>query len=1078
MVGFKGYKYIGMPFHAVGFPQPVYSHLMGSNDGVNWDDLKSYNFGWRDTDIAYINGEFWTCTGTYVNHTTDFENFTQINCPDMGLKNLWASEFFKDAQGQWWFIYCGSVGDVDYSEYKLYASKMYPEKYQIDSNRQDITLNVSGGYIDPNMNYINGYYYLWTSKTSSPTQELHLFKSQNVLGPYDEVPQNAMAETNSAGFTWNEAPEMLQVDGKYYLYSDPWNKGESESDRDVYRMESTDLVTWSNPQKCNADCTMRHFTPLDIQGLVKDNPTPPINVPDSSTGGDDSSSSTIQPPIPQSSKIELWDGNVGTLNSTNQNNFSQFQALIDRINRMAQNSSIFSEINVKFDVQLLPLSNRNARIQFLKNAVLLNQLLPDLVDMYRYDDYAFEYEEPIIPRVLYFDKPMWNGYWQAVIDDFNFIKDQTTKIAQNYNVSDDVNTDNSGNSTTPSYDGKWSASIVEFYNDKSNYYGGENAIINFTIKSLSDEKQTARYQLEAQTPFGDPVVIADSSVTLEPLTTTEFSTSWNLPNDNIGYLLTLRVYDNNNVLMSLSTNGLDVVDSWTQHPRYGALTNFTQSTQTSKDSIEQDIDTLNKFHINATMYYDAYFRPQNPLPGNTFNTWIGDEINTDLIRKGIDCNHSRGQNAMLYDMINATTGTPSDNDTNMTNHTLFGDTITRQDGTKGIASKMGVYRTSKVITGQAAGTFDGKGEQATFNMLGDFNDRNDVDHKVQYYYNPASRDWQAYIGEILINAIDDYGFDGWQGDTIGNINGAIYENRDTGQTFNTSGTYDQFVNYQKQRWFASKCFGMNTVNYDGQDAINKSSADFNYSEIWQDSYSKYIDLANLIEKVNNTSSHPLIMPAYLYQKWYKSGGVPSHFLDDAVLLRDAVIFAHGGAPMELADNGYQLPTEYYPDTRKNYKIMMTNALGDPDNGKLRKMYNFVCAYSNLLYGLKMINNQVAVFNEMQYDISSSNADTNKVYAFAKSNGDVETINLINMMGVSDSDWQINNANDENSKRIVMQSNLTIKYYTDKRGKLYHASFDNSGIRQELKYNENSDSNGRYITFTIPTLETWDLIYMN
>ena len=108
-----------MPFHAVGFPQPVYSHLMGSNDGVNWDDLQSYNFGWRDTDIAYINGEFWTCTGTYVNHTSDFENFTQINCPSMGLKNLWASEFFQAPDGQWYFVYCGSVTDVDYSQYKL-----------------------------------------------------------------------------------------------------------------------------------------------------------------------------------------------------------------------------------------------------------------------------------------------------------------------------------------------------------------------------------------------------------------------------------------------------------------------------------------------------------------------------------------------------------------------------------------------------------------------------------------------------------------------------------------------------------------------------------------------------------------------------------------------------------------------------------------------------------------------------------------------------------------------------------------------------------------------------------------------
>lgn len=427
-----------MPFHAVGFPQPVYSHLMGSNDGVNWDDLKSYNFGWRDTDIAYINGEFWTCTGTYVNHTTDFENFTQINCPDMGLKNLWASEFFKDAQDQWWFIYCGSVGDVDYSEYKLYASKMYPEKYQIDSNRQDITLNESGGYIDPNMNYINGYYYLWTSKTSSPTQELHLFKSQNVLGPYDEVPQNAMAETNSAGFTWNEAPEMLQVDGKYYLYSDPWNKGESESDRDIYRCESTDLMNWSNMQKCNADCTMRHFTPLDIQGLFSTNngdfthdnkPVTPDVPSDDSKPSDDNNKPVIQ------SSITLWDGNPGTLNITNQNNFTVIQKLIDKIGQLAKKNPLFSEYDVSFDLQLLPLLNRNARVQFLNNANLLDKLMPTLMEdvllMAGIIDY--EYKKPVIPTVLYFNKMLWNNYWQAVADDLNLIAQAINQITGGQN---------------------------------------------------------------------------------------------------------------------------------------------------------------------------------------------------------------------------------------------------------------------------------------------------------------------------------------------------------------------------------------------------------------------------------------------------------------------------------------------------------------------------------------------------------------------------------------------------------------------------------------------------------------------
>lgn len=412
MVDFQKYKYIGMPFHAVGFPQPVYSHLMGSNDGVNWDDLKSYDFGWRDTDIAYINGEYWTCTGTYVNRTTDFEHFTQIQCPNMGLKNLWASEFFKDNSGQWWFIYCGSETDVDYSEFKLYASKMYPEKHQIDSARMDIVLNAGGGYIDPNINYINGSYYLWCSKTSTPTQELHLFKSSNVLGPYDEVQTNIKELINNAGFTWDEAPEMLKVGGKYYLYSDPWNHGQDESTRDIYRAESTDLINWSNLKRCNADVTMRHFTPLYI----------------GTSENDVSNNNTSQGPI--SIDIEMWDGNPGTLETTNQHNFATIQSLVDRINQLSQTNPLFSEYNVIFDLQLLPLLNRNARVQFLSNANKLEKLMPELMEdvLLIAGIIDYEYKKPVIPTVLYFDKTMWNNYWQAVADDLGLVVKAINKL--------------------------------------------------------------------------------------------------------------------------------------------------------------------------------------------------------------------------------------------------------------------------------------------------------------------------------------------------------------------------------------------------------------------------------------------------------------------------------------------------------------------------------------------------------------------------------------------------------------------------------------------------------------------------
>lgn len=397
---FKRYKYIGMPFHAVGFPQPVYSHLMGSNDGVNWDDLKAYDFGWRDTDIAYINGEFWTCTGTNVNHTSDFENFIQISCPNMGLKNLWASEFFQDNDGQWWLIYCGSVSDVDYSQFKLYASKIYPENHQIDDTRMDITLNASGGYIDPNINYTNGKYYLWCSKTNTPTQELHLFTSDSILGPYDEVQTNIMNLVNETGYTWDEAPEMLQVDGKYYLYSDPWNKGESESDRNIYRCESTDLMNWSNMQRCNTDCTMRHFTPLDIEGLFKDD------------------SNVLM--------INLWSGDVNSFLKNNHNNYLAINKFISDWNK--SDNVMLEPIKFTLDATEYSEINRDAYDQFIKNTDILIRELPKLVESYRFTDFDYVCAPPNVPKELNFDMSDINTFWKWVNDTINWIENQIKQV--------------------------------------------------------------------------------------------------------------------------------------------------------------------------------------------------------------------------------------------------------------------------------------------------------------------------------------------------------------------------------------------------------------------------------------------------------------------------------------------------------------------------------------------------------------------------------------------------------------------------------------------------------------------------
>lgn len=773
--------------------------------------------------------------------------------------------------------------------------------------------------------------------------------------------------------------------------------------------------------------------------------------------------------------LKQWDGNTATLNPTNLKNYKAVQGVFNKLNAYADVLPYFSHYLVQLDVSAKSENNRAAYKQFIDNAQMINAILPRLVKNSRFKDFAYKLALPEIPFNVDFDKDKINRYWAMVGAALNWCIEESNQLINGANINiPDI----------PASGGEIGANgiaLTAFYNDKSTYKPGDTAQILFDIKNKNNNLVQFNYTLVAQPPLGNVINIKSGVITMQPNATYNGSQTWQLPyNDRQGYVLILTVTDINNDPIFVGTSAIDSVSSWTESPRYAALTNFTPEDQTQNENITNDIATLNKFHINATMYYDAYFRPQNPLPDGGYNDWLGNPISTDIVKQGITTNHKYGQASMLYNMINATTGTPDDDNSNMKPYPdLFGNTIIRKDGTKGVASKMGIFRTGKVVTSVPANTFDDVGEQATFNMLGAFNDRDDADHKIQYYYNPASADWQNYIGNIMINTINKYQFDGWQGDTIGNIYGTTYENRGQTSGFNTADSYGYFIDKVKGNVFGGKTLGMNTVNYTGQNTINSSRADFNYSELWQSDYPTYQNLADCIENVNNNSNNPLIVPSYMYRDWYQSGSsdLPSKFKDEAILMKDVVIFSHGGAPMELADNGYQLPTEYYPDTRKHYKIMMNDSLGNPDTGKLRKLYDFATAYSSVLYGFQETTGRTEAYSNVGADIGSKTVQANKLCVFPKTNGKVITLNVLNFLDCDNVNWQINNQNDEASKCYREKINYKVRYYTNSNvNQVCVASFENGTTRQFINVNHGENQYGKYIDIVMPSLKLWNLIY--
>lgn len=660
--------------------------------------------------------------------------------------------------------------------------------------------------------------------------------------------------------------------------------------------------------------------------------------------------------------------------------------------------------------------------------------------------------------------------------------------------------------------------------NKSRYSPNEPVTLQAHIQNMNQTETHGTYTItvanplaSSQSAYGYTQTVATGRYDMAGKHGFDVRAVWTADREDYrGYIATIKLTNDAGQVVSFNTTGIDVSSSWTKFPRYAVMSNFTDASQTSDDNVNIDAETLNKFHINASMYYDAYYRPQNPFPTDRFKNWIGDDINTQLIRTAIANQHRYGQTTMLYDMINATTGVPSDNDANMSNSWLF-QTKTKADGTTLVSSPAGIFRTTRQTltsdTGYGkANTFDVKGEQQTFNMLGTYNDRADADHKIQSYYNPYSKDWQQYIAPTVRTALDKFGFDGWQGDTIGNQEKVVsYENRGTTTgAFDVSAGYGDFADAMKSGAMKDKAFGINAVGGQGQRGLDQSQADFQYNEIWpwdwddntasgntNSAHDTYSALARVVDNTMQHAHKSLIVSAYMYRNWANSGTAPAHktFNDNAILLKDASIFSAGGDSLELTDNGRQLFTEYYPDSRKDKTITMSDTLGNADTGKLRKMYDFATAYENFLRGgnLQRTTNKVEVWTGNAVGDGQNLAVKNEsvpgtIMATTKSghNGaidDAETISLINFRDVTDTHWQVNNADEESRKTIKEQKDLWVKYYPDD-GRSVHDVFVSSpdakyqSTNQKLDFTSHVDEQGKtYLTFKLPSLEVWDLIYM-
>lgn len=405
-------------------------------------------------------------------------------------------------------------------------------------------------------------------------------------------------------------------------------------------------------------------------------------------------------------------------------------------------------------------------------------------------------------------------------------------------------------------------------NDQKNHV--ENRMPTVTIRSIDFPKAFFKPGEPAQwlaTISSDGPVTFDLITSISYLGDTYLSTrqsvsfgpgifphesSWMPPAEpRRGYGLDLRLETPQGELVASCSSGFDVLDNWTQNPRYGFLTDFSPE----RTDGPQTLDNLLKYHINGLQFYDWMYRHDQYLTQeDPYLDPLGRQLSIHTVKALINAAHKRGMVAMPYTAVYAAS-------------------IPFFEQHKDWA----LYRA------------DGAADYFGDNFLVLMDPRPD---------SPWTKHLLGEFSHILATTdfdgihLDQYGSPKTGYDIIGN-------------SFPLDQPLADIINSTKDIVTAARgnkgAVIFNAVTNWPIETVAPSKEDVVYIEVWPP-YTFFYELGLLIVQAQQLGGgKPVVIAAYIDPK-YKTN----------VLLNDAIIFANGGGHIELGERGDYLAEAYFP----------------------------------------------------------------------------------------------------------------------------------------------------------------------
>lgn len=538
--------------------------------------------------------------------------------------------------------------------------------------------------------------------------------------------------------------------------------------------------------------------------------------------------------------------------------------------------------------------------------------------------------------------------------------------------------------------------------DKAAYKPGETVLFSLETTSL---------------PSGAKVRYKYSGDVTETVELTATNWQWTPPSTDFrGYMA--EVYSVvNDVERIHATTAIDVSSDWTKFPRYGFLTDFGNLSQ---ERIDEVLDQLTKYHINGLQYYDWLGKHHQPLtmngdvPATSWRDIINKEVYFSTVDKYIKSGHQRNIRSMFYNLIYGAWEN-AEND--------------------GVKKEWYVFNDNTHINR-------------------DYHPLSSPFLSNIYLLDPSNPEWQTYAINETKKVYQFLEFDGFHMDQLGN-RGLRYTYQ--GNSLNLANTYQPFME-AVQGAIPDKINVLNAVSQYGQQGIAAAPSSFLYTEVWNP-YNTYNDLATIIKQNNALSNHQknTVLAAYMN---YNLANNKGYFNTASVLMTNAVIFAFGGAHIELGE--HMLGKEYFPNNNLQMKQDLKTAL--------IKYYDFLTAYQNLLRDGGNFNAITLHSIDNKLGLEPWPGRTGKVAYFGRLFQDKQVIHLINLTNAVSLEWR-DNEGVQPPPVVVKDAKVSLSF-TQQVKKLWIASPDVAGgISRSLNFKQVGDK----VSFTLPELQYWNML---